>query len=275
MERLGRRHSVRRVCEVLQVSRSGFYARKRREPTLRAREDRRLKREILATHCSAEGRYGTPRVEKGLRRRGVRTSRKRVARLRRELGLRAKGRRRFRVTTDSEHSYPVAANLLQRRFVAQRPDEVWVGDITYLVQGRSWLYLALLMDVFSRRIVGWSLSERIDESLTLGALRRALELRRPPQGLIHHTDRGAQYCSRAYREMLKAAGLEASMSRRGDCWDNAMAESLVKTIKAELGSSFLGQALAQRQLFGWHLVRGGAGTRSSLPRALGRGARRR
>ena len=124
-----------------------------------------------------------------------------------------------------------------------------MGDITYLAQGSGWLYLAFLMDVFSRRIVGWSLSNRIDERLTLTALRRAVETRRPPEGLIHHTDRGAQYCSNAYREALEAAGLEASMSRRGDCWDNAMAESVVKTVKTELGRQFLSYQLAHRQLF--------------------------
>jgi transposase InsO family protein len=152
------------------------------------------------------------------------TSRTRVARLRRELGLKAKGRRRFRITTDSEHTYPIADNLLKRRFRASRPDQIWVGDITYLAQGDRWLHLALLMDVYSRRIVGWSLSDRIDDSLTLAALSRALATRRPTTGLIHHTDRGAQYCSNSYRQALEQAGVVASMSRRGDCWDNAMAD---------------------------------------------------
>jgi len=195
------------------------------------------------------GRYGTPRIERVLRRRGIATSRKRVARLRRELGLQAKGRRRFRVTTNSEHAYQPAPNRLKRRFHATRPNQIWVGDITYLVQGSRWLYLAVLMDLYSRRIVGWSLSDRIDETLTLTALRRAVESRRPPEGLIHHTDRGAQYASRAYRKALDAAGLEASMSRRGDCWDNAPAESLIKTVKTELGRSFLSPELARRELF--------------------------
>lgn len=249
VERLRGHYPVERICRVLDVSRSGHYARRRRAECARMREDRRLKHEILEAHTATGGRYGTPRIERHLRRQGVKTSRKRVARLRRELGLRAKGRRRFRVTTDSEHTYPVADNRLQRRFHAYQPNEVWVGDITYLVQGRRWLYLAVLMDVFSRRVVGWSVSDRIDERLTLAALRRAVETRRPPEGLIHHTDRGAQYCSKAYREALDGAGLEASMSRRGDCWDNAMAESLIKTVKTELGRSFLSRELAQRQLF--------------------------
>ena len=247
--RLAEGHSVGRVCKVLGVSRSGYYARRARQTPARVREDRRLKQQILVAHTAARGRYGTPRIEQELRRQGVATSRKRVARLRRELELRAKGRRRFRVTTDSEHAYPPAPNRLQRQFRATRPNQVWVGDITYLAQGRRWLYLAVLMDLHTRKIVGWALGDRIDEQLTLTALRRAVESCRPPAGLIHHTDRGAQYASRAYRRALEAAGIEASMSRRGDCWDNAPAESLIKTIKAELGRSFLTRELAQRELF--------------------------
>ena len=247
--RLAEGHSVQRVCKVLGVSRSGYYARRARQTPARVREDRRLKQQILAAHTAARGRYGTPRIEQELRRQGVATSRKRVARLRRELELRAKGRRRFRVTTDSRHSHPPAPNRLQRRFRAKRPNQVWVGDITYLAQGHRWLYLAVLMDLHTRRIVGWALGERIDEQLTLTALRRAVEACRPPTGLIHHSDRGAQYASRAYRRALEAAGAVASMSRRGDCWDNAPAESLIKTIKAELGRSFLTRELAQRELF--------------------------
>lgn len=249
VQRLRGRHSVKRLCAVLGVSRSGYYARERQQEPARLREDRRLKQEILAVHAASRGRYGTPRIERQLRREGIGTSRKRVTRLRRELDLKAKGRRRFRTTTDSDHTYPIAENHLQRRFQAARPDEIWVGDITYLAQGGGWLYLALLMDVYSRRIVGWSLSERIDTSLTLTALSRALDSRRPAAGLIHHTDRGAQYSSATYREALERAGVEASMSRRGDCWDNAMAESLIKTIKTEVGSSFLTRSLAERELF--------------------------
>ncbi len=192
--RLAGRHPVQRVCSVLGVSRSGYYARRARETPARVREDRRLKQQILAVHTETQGRYGTPRIEQALRRKGIATSRKRVARLRRELGLRAQGRRRFRVTTDSQHAYPPARNRLKRRFDAKWPNQIWVGDIT-LAHGRRWLYLAVLMDLYSRRIVGWSLSDRIDETLTLTALRRAVESRRPPEGLIHHTDRGVQYAS--------------------------------------------------------------------------------
>ena len=249
VERLRGRHSVQRLCQVLGVSCSGYYAHRRRGESARVREDRHLKQRILCVHAATKGRYGTPRIQKALRRQGITTSRKRVARLRRELGLRARTPRRYRSTTDSEHAYPVARDWLRRRFTAQGPNEIWVGDITFLSRGRDWLYLAVLMDVYSRRVVGWSLSDRIDEMLALSALHQAVKTRRPPQGLIHHTDRGAQYVSKAYRRALEEAGLEASMSRRGDCWDNAMAESLIKTIKTELGQSFLSRALAERQLF--------------------------
>ncbi len=143
----------------------------------------------------------------------------------------------------------MAPNLLHRRFEASRPDQIWVGDITFLTAGQRWLYLAVLMDVFSRRVVGWAVSQRIDEALTLKAWRRAVTLRHPPRGVIHHTDRGGQYCGKDYRKALKAAGATASMSRKGDCWDNAMAESLIKTIKTELGRSFLSPRLAEQQLF--------------------------
>jgi transposase InsO family protein len=196
-----------------------------------------------------KGRYGTPRIERSLRREGVRTSRKRVARLRLELGLRARTPRKYRVTTDSNHSQPLAPNLLQRRFEAKQPDRTWVGDITYLSTPQGWLYLAFLMDTFSRRVVGWSVGERIDETLTISALQQALATRRPPRGLIHHTDRGSQYCSTAYRELLSEAGLVASMSRKGDCWDNAMAESLIKTVKTELGDHFSSHRRGKQELF--------------------------
>ena len=249
VERLRAHHRVGRVCQVLEIPRSSYYARCRRPESARVREDRHLKQKILAVHAAVKGLYGTPRIERQLRREGVATSRTRVARLRRELGLKAKSSRRYRATTNSKHSYPVAPNLLHRRFEASRPDQIWVGDITFLTAGQRWLYLAVLMDVFSRHVVGWAVSQRIDEALTLKAWRRAIALRCPPRGVIHHTDRGGQYCGKDYRKALKAAGATASMSRKGDCWDNAMAESLIKTIKTELGRSFLSPRLAEQQLF--------------------------
>ncbi len=221
---------VAQVCSVLGVSRSGYYARLGRGESARVREDRRLKQQILAVHVEARQRYGTPRVERALRRSGTRTSRKRVARLRRELGLRTRDSRRFRVTTDSDHRKPIAPNRLQRSFTSRARDRIWVGDITYLRAGASWLYLAVLLDVYSRRVVGWSLSSRIDEGLVRKALDRALAARRPARGWIHHTDRGGQYCADDYRERVDKLGGVASMSRKGDCWDKGYASHCTSSV---------------------------------------------
>ena len=242
---------VARVCAVLGVSCSGYYARLKRGESARLREDRRLKQQILAVDAAAKQRYGTPRVERALRRWGTRTSRKRVARLRRELGLRTRYSRRYRVTTDSEHRKPIAPNRLERCFASSVPDRIWVGDITYLWAGASWLYLAVLLDVYSRRVVGWCLSRKIDEDLVRQALERALASRRPAGGWIHHTDRGSQYGADDYRERVDELGGVASMSRQGDCWDNAMAESFFKTLKAELGDRFSSHEAARRELFAY------------------------
>lgn len=249
MERLQGQYPVRRLCPTLGVQRSGYLRWRQRQQTPRGREDRRLKQSILAVHTDVKGRYGTPRIERALRRRGVRTSRRRVARLRRELGLRAKGRRRFKATTDSHHAYPVAPNRLERRFDAPTADRVWVGDITYLWTPEGWLYLAVILDTFSRRIVGWSLHESLERELATTAMEKALQTRRPEPGLIHHTDRGSQYASGDYRKILDTAGVVFSMSRKGDCWDNAMAESFFKTLKAELGRSFDSRQQARWEVF--------------------------
>jgi transposase InsO family protein len=251
VERLQGQYPVRRLCRTLGVHRSGYHRWLRQGQTRRDREDRRLKQSILEVHAEARGCYGTPRIERALRHRDIRTSRRRVARLRRELGLCAKGRRRFRTTTDSKHSHPVAPNRLERRFEAPAADRIWVGDITYLWTREGWLYLAIVLDTFSRRIVGWSLSESLERELATSALAKALEGRRPPPGLLHHTDRGSQYASGDYREILDAAGLVFSMSRKGNCWDNAMAESFFKTLKSELGRSFNSREQARREVFGY------------------------
>lgn len=249
MRRLAPRHPVRRVCRLLGVSTSGYYRWRRGPETARRREDRHLKRQILEVHADSRGCYGTPRIHQALRRRGIATSRKRVARLRGELGLQARIPRRYRRTTQSDHAHPPAPNRLQRRFEAPQPDRIWVSDITYLATEEGWLYLAILLDTFSRRIVGWRTGQTLDRELALDALNQALQTRRPRQGLIHHSDRGVQYCSGDYRERLEEVGLVASMSRRGDCWDNAMAESFFKTLKVELGRRFRTRAEANHQLF--------------------------
>jgi len=222
------------LCRTLAVSRAGFYAAQARPPAARARADNRLAVEIVAIHGESRQRYGSPRVHAELRARGQGVSRKRVARLMRHQGLAARRRRRFRVTTDSTHPFPVAANVLARRFAARAPDVVWVTDITYIPTGEGWLYLAVLLDLCSRAIVGWAMSDRITDALTLEALRMALARRQPPRGLLHHSDRGSQYASGDYQTQLTRHGVVGSMSRRGDCWDNAVAESFFATLKVEL-----------------------------------------
>lgn len=250
-KRVSESFPVAHVCGVLGVSRSGYYARYKRGESARVREDRRLKQQILAVHVETKQRYGTPRVERALRRSGTRTSRKRVARLRRELGLRTRYSRRYRVTTDSNHRQPIAPNLLNRCFESDAADRIWVGDTTYLRAGSSWLYLAVLLDVYSRRVVGWSLSSRNDEALVRQALERALSSRRPARGWIHHTDRGGTYCADDYRDRIEERGGVGSMSRKGDCWDNAMAESFFKTLKVELGERFSSRSAARREVFAY------------------------
>ncbi len=222
------------LCRTLAVSRAGFYAAQARPPAARARADGQLAVEIAAIHGESRQRYGSPRVHAELRARGQGVSRKRVARLMRHRGLAARRRRRFRVTTDSRHAFPVAANVLARQFAAPAPDTVWVTDITYIPTGEGWLYLAVILDLCSRGIVGWAMSERITRQLPLDALGMALGRRRPSPGLLHHSDRGSQYASGDYQTHLARHGFVGSMSRRGDCWDNAVAESFFATLKVEL-----------------------------------------
>ena len=225
---------VRLLCRTLQVSRAGFYAWQGRPPAPRARADDRLGLEIAAIHAESRQRYGSPRVHAELADRGCRTSRKRVARLMRARGLVARRRRRFRVTTHSRHPFPVALNVLARQFDRPQPDRAWVTDITYIPTGEGWLYLAVLLDLCSRLAVGWAMSDRLTDDLTRDALGMALARRRPPHGLLHHSDRGSQYASGDYQRLLAQHGIVGSMSRRGNCWDNAVAESFFATIKVEL-----------------------------------------
>lgn len=223
------------LCDVLELSRSGFYAWLRRGPSERAKEDERLAVEIAAVHARSRRRYGSPRVHHGLRRKGIRVGRKRVERLMRANGLVARRKRGFRKTTDSAHAHPIAPNLVARAFEPAKPNAVWAGDVTYIQTATGWAYLAVLLDLFSRRVVGWAVSTHNDTALALTALRRAVRCRRVlPTGLVHHTDRGSPYASDDYRRALKSFGMRASMSRKGDCWDNAVAESFFATLRAEL-----------------------------------------
>ncbi len=238
------------MCRVLGVASSGYYAWLARKPSNRSRDNELLKVNVRAIHERSRQRYGSPRVHRELVRSGHRVSKKRVERLMREDGLKARPKRRFRKTTDSAHDHPVAANILDRGFSVNEPNRVWVGDITYVWTSEGWLYLAVLLDLFSRRVVGWFLSERIDTDLTLRALRMAVEQRQPEPGLLHHTDRGSQYASDAYQELLRRHGFVCSMSRRGNCWDNAVAESFFGSLEKELlmGTTFHSRAHARREL---------------------------
>ena len=222
------------MCRVLEVSRSGYYAWRGRPESERACRNRLLVSQIRVVHARRKNRYGSPRMTDELRESGVRCHRHQVARLMRENGIRAKAARKFRVTTDSQHRHPVAPNLLDRQFTVSRPDTVWVSDITYLWTAEGWLYLAVVMDLYARRIVGWAMSHRITQELTLAALRQALEHRRPPVGLVHHSDQGKQYAAGAYQALLRNHGIVCSMSRKGNCWDNAPMESFFGTLKQEL-----------------------------------------
>lgn len=227
-------YSVEVLCDVLGVSRSGFYAWKRRPPSARARRRARLSVEIAAVHKKTKRRYGSPRICRALRAKGERVSRKTVERVMREEGIVARKKQRFRRTTDSNHPHPIAPNLVQRQFEPKKPNQVWAGDVTYIATATGWAYLAVLLDLYSRRVVGWALSTKNDTDLALAALRRALRGRLIPVGLVHHTDRGSPYASDAYRKALDERGIVPSMSRKGDCWDNAVSESFFATLRVEL-----------------------------------------
>jgi putative transposase len=225
---------VNTMCRVLGVSRSGYYAWQTRPAPPRAKADAQLAAEIASTHKRSRGTYGSPRVHADLQARGVRVGRKRVARLMRQNGIQARRKRRFRRTTDSNHALPVAPNVVARRFDVGALNEVWATDVTCVWTDEGWLFLAAILDLFSRRVVGWAASANNDTALALAALDQALRARRPRAGLVHHSDRGSPYASDDYRAALDAHGIVASMSRTGDCYDNAVAESFFASLKAEL-----------------------------------------
>ena len=227
-------YPVRLLCRCLAVSRSGYYAWRERPVSARAKQDARLRVEIAASHSASRQTYGSPRIIRDLREKGHHVSRKRVARLMQEMDLEGRRKRRFRATTDSKHRFPVAPNILMRDFNVDAPNTAWVTDITYIATLEGWLYLAVILDLFSRRVVGYAMSERIDRALVLEALREALVRRPGVCDLVHHSDRGSQYASHDYRDVLDQAGIMCSMSRRGNCWDNAVAESFFGTLKMEL-----------------------------------------
>lgn len=225
---------VETACEALGVSVSGFYAWKSRPASARQLDDLVMLAHIRAEFATSNETYGSPRMHAELKECGLPIGRHRVARLMSENGLKARQKTRFKKTTDSDHGGPVASNVLDQDFTATAPDQKWGVDISYIWTAEGWLYLAVVLDLFSRRIVGWQLSDRMQRGLAMTALQRAINLRRPPRGLIHHSDRGSQYCSDDYRRMLRDHGFVASMSGRGNCYDNAMVETVFKTIKSEL-----------------------------------------
>ncbi len=227
-------YPVRLMCRVLVVSRGGFYAWLERAPSRRAQTDARLRVAIRAIHAESRRSYGSPRIHRELRAQGQRHGRKRIARLMRVEGLRAKRSRRYRATTRSDATRPPAPNTLGRRFAVREVNRVWAGDVTACWTGEGWLYLAALLDLGSRRVVGWATSGTLDQTLTQAALRRALVQRQPAAGLLHHSDRGTPYTAAEYQAALTGAHVAVSMSRRGDCWDNAVMESFFATLKTEL-----------------------------------------
>jgi putative transposase len=228
---------VRLMCEVLEVSPSGYYASRKRSPCARAIADERLLLNVRIAHEQSGRTYGAPRVQRELKDDGIDVGTKRVARLMREDGLVGRAPRRKRpLTTDSAHAHPIAPNLLERQFDVNGVtlNQVWVSDITYVPTRAGWLYLATVLDLASRRVVGWAMRDTIDAELTVSALAMAIALRRPSPGLIHHSDRGSQYACADYQTVLATHGMIASMSRKGNCWDNAVAESFFATLELEL-----------------------------------------
>jgi len=221
------------MCRLFEVSRSGYYAWLKRPPSARWHEDIRLTEQIREIHRDSGQSYGTPRVVRALRLEGYRVGRRRAGRLMRRAGLTVKGKRRFVLTTDSNHSRPIAPHLLRRSFWPNRPNKAWAADITYIPTKEGWLYLAVVLDLFSRKVVGWETSDRMKSTLVTGALQKALDRRAPKRGLIHHSDRGSQYASELFREVLSQHFIRASMSRRRNCWDNSVVESFFATLKTE------------------------------------------
>lgn len=242
---------ITQLCDVLGVARSGYYAWLTRPVSARAQEDTRLLEQMTAIHTKSRQTYGHRRLHAALRQAGETCGKGRVARLMRQHQLVARLRRKHRITTDSAHQEPVAPNRLNRQFAVTAPDQVWVSDITYISTWEGWLYLATVMDLGTRQIVGWSMGTTLDRSLVGNALTDALQRRRPAPGLLHHSDRGSQYASRDYQQLLVAYGLIPSMSRKGNCWDNAPMESFFHSLKTELvyGAVFRTHAQARREIF--------------------------
>ena len=234
IEELRQHHPVATMCRILEVSESGYHAWRQRPPSTRQQENLRLETEIKAAHQRTRETYGPERLQSDLTDHGIQASVYRIKRIRTRLGLRCKQKRKFKATTNSKHALPLAPNLLDRQFTVAAPNRAWVTDITYISTDEGWLYLAGIKDLFNGELVGYAMSDRMTTALVSQALFRAVTTKRPAKGLIHHSDRGSQYCSHAYRKQLQQFGMQASMSRKGDCWDNAPMESFWGALKNEL-----------------------------------------
>jgi putative transposase len=241
---------VQRLCGVLGVSASGYFTWKDRPACRRQRDDLVLLAHARSAFALSNGTYGSPRMTRELQDNGFAVGRRRTARLMRENDIKARQKRRFKRTTDSEHSWPVAPNIIDQDFAADRPNQKWGVDISYVWTREGWIYLAVVIDLFSRRVVGWSVGDRLHRRLAIAALQTALTMRRPPEGLIHHSDRGSQYCSVDYQATLRRHGIRISMSGKGNCYDNAMVETFFKTLKSELvwRTTFFTRADAERDI---------------------------
>lgn len=239
------------MCQVLEVSRSGYYAWLKRPESSRASRNNLLLEEIRRVYQESRKTYGSPRITKKLHKDGITCGKNPVARLMRKNGIVAKTKRRFKATTDSRHGFPVADNLLGQCFEAKCPNQLWAADITYIPTGEGWLYLAAIQDLYSRKIVGWAMDKTMTRQLALTALRQAIGREHPPAGLIHHSERGSQYASYEYQQALRDHDMVPSMSRKGNCYDNACAESFFGTLKRELiyGRRFNTRAEARQAIF--------------------------
>ena len=244
-------YPLQMLCQVLEVSDSGFASWQRSEGPRCWFSDRELLARIREIHRETRGAYGSPRIHQELKSLGIPVSRGRVERLMRENNLRGRHKRRFKATTDSKHALPVAPNRLEQDFTTVRPDQVWTADITYLSTAEGWLYLAVVLDLYTRQIVGWAMRERMTKELVIDALRMAWFRRRPAPGLIHHSDRGSQYCSHEFQKQLAEYGMLSSMSRKGNCWDNAPSESFFNSLKNERvhGERYESRAAARADVF--------------------------
>lgn len=246
-------YPVRICCRVLEISHSGYYRWASARISRRELENNSLIRDIEQIHDSSRKTYGSPRIHAQLRALGRNCGRGRIERLMRKFGIRSKLKRRFRKTTDSGHSERIAPNLVRREFTVDRPNRTWVSDVTYLWTNEGWLYLAVTLDLFSRKVIGWSMSEKLTTDLVLDCLNAALRSREIDGELIHHSDRGREYASYEFKSQLSRRGILQSMSRRADCWDNAVAESFFHSLKAELGErrSFATRDEAREKVFEW------------------------